>query len=111
MWGSVEFQLVLIGMLGVLAHNFKKISDDQKKKGFAIRKYFKEEWGSIGMSICLVFMLVIAHKEIPSIKIINGMPLYLTMGMWGYAGQSIFLSIVAAVRKLLKNKLDAVSGE
>ena len=94
-----ELTLFLLGVLGILAHNFIKLGELNKKdKEITLAVYLKTEKFSIIASVIIVLVCVIASHEIKQLQQFGN---YLGLGFFtiGYTGQSIIITKLGKLNK------------
>lgn len=94
-----EFTLFALGVLGVLAHNFIKLGEINKKEGgVTLAAYLKTEKFSVIASVIIVTVCVIASHEIKQLEQFGN---YLGLGFFtiGYTGQSIIITKLGKLNK------------
>lgn len=92
-------------LLGILIHNLVKINEINKKTNgdFKPGYFFKMEWPTIFISLCIAIVAIIAKAEIKQLDVAGG---YLGLGFVfiGYGGQSLLFKYFGRIEKKLKKE-------
>lgn len=92
-------------LLGMLIHNLVKIREINAKTNgdFKAGLFFKMEWPSILISICIAIVAIIAKVEIKELDFAGG---YLGLGFVfiGYGGQSLLFKYFGRIEKKLNEE-------
>ena len=100
-----NFILLILGFFGIFIHNLIKIDgiNRQTNGNFAFKTFFKIEWTSLLISVCVVVVCLIAKNEI---KQLNGVSNWLGLSFVaiGYMAQSIVYSFMGKAQKIIDDK-------
>lgn len=96
------FTLLACGIFGILVHNLMKIEAINRKENgnFKLGPFFKLEWPSIAISLCVCIVALIARTEIRQLRELGN---YLMLGFFaiGYMAQSIVYHFMGKAEKKL----------
>ena len=100
-----QFTLFGLGMFGILLHNLIKLNQiNRKNKGVVnYAAYIALEKFTIIISVCVVFIALIAQHEI---KQLEGVGKWLGLAFFtiGYSAQSIVVSLMSKTDEFIKDK-------
>lgn len=100
-----NFVLFMLGMLGILMHNFMKMDsiNKQYEGGFKLIKYIAIERFSILLSICVVVCAIIVKSEVKKLDMVGE---YIGIGFIaiGYMAQSILTKYMGKVDNHIDQK-------
>ena len=97
-----NYILFALGFLGILMHNLVKVEsiNRQTQGNFKIWPFIKLEWPSIFLSLCVVFVCLIAKSEIKQLEAV-GSWLGLSFVAIGYMAQSLIYTFIGKVQKII----------
>lgn len=100
-----NYILLALGLFGILIHNLIKIEGLNRATEGEInfKKFFRLEWPSIAISVCVVVVCLIAKHEVKQLEAV-GEWLGLSFVAIGYMAQSIVYKFLAKTEKKLKDE-------
>lgn len=100
-----NYILLALGLFGILIHNLIKIETLNRASDGEVnwKKFFKLEWPSISISVCVVIVCLIAKHEVKKLEAV-GEWLGLSFVAIGYMAQSIVYKFLAKTEKKLKDQ-------
>lgn len=94
--------LLCAGLFGILTHNLIKIDKILRATGgeFQPKQFFKLEWASIGISICVVVVSLMARTAIEELEAVGK---WLAVGFFaiGLASQSVAYALKGRAEKFI----------
>lgn len=95
-----NYILFALGLLGILIHNLIKIESINRAStgNFNAKMFFRLEWPSITISICVVVVCLLVKHEIKKLEAV-GEWLGLSFVAFGYMAQSIVYKFLSKVEK------------
>lgn len=95
--------LFALGVFGILIHNLIKINQVNRSLdgNFKLMPFIKLEWPSISLSLCAVFVVLIAKHEVKQLEQVREW-LGIFMVFTGYAAQSLIYATLGRAEKSLK---------
>ena len=99
-----NLMLFVCGFGGILIHNLVKIGKINKANNgnFKFMPFFRLEWPSISLSLCVVIVCLIAKQEVKQLEQVSKY-LALFFVFTGYAAQSLVYSVVGKAEKKLRD--------
>lgn len=101
------FNLMATGILGILVHNLIKINNINKRTDgqFKAGYFFRMEWASIAISLCVVIVCLIARNEVKQLREVGN---YLMLGFFfiGLGSQSIAYTLSSRIEKKIESTND-----
>jgi hypothetical protein len=97
-----NYILLALGLFGILIHNLIKIDKVNRESDGEIkwRRFFRLEWPSITLSVCVVIVCLIAKHEVKKLEAV-GEWLGLSFVAIGYMAQSIVYKFLGKAEKRL----------
>lgn len=99
-----NLMLFVCGFGGILIHNLVKIGKINKANNgnFKFMPFFRLEWPSISLSLCVVIVCLIAKQEIKQLEQASKY-LALFFVFSGYAAQSLVYAVLGKAEKKLRD--------
>jgi len=99
-----NLMLFVCGFGGILIHNLVKIGKINKANNgnFKFMPFFRLEWPSISLSLCVVIVCLIAKQEVKQLEQVSKY-LALFFVFTGYAAQSLVYSVLGKAEKKLRD--------
>ena len=99
-----NLMLFVCGFGGILIHNLVKIGEINKANNgnFKFMPFFRLEWPSISLSLCVVIVCLIAKQEVKQLEQVSKY-LALFFVFTGYAAQSLVYSVLGKAEKKLRD--------
>lgn len=103
-----NLMLFACGLGGILIHNLVKIGKINKANNgnFKFMPFFRLEWPSISLSLCVVIVCLIAKQEVRQLEQVSKY-LALFFVFTGYAAQSLVYSVLGKAEKKLKDDAES----
>lgn len=100
-----NYILLALGFFGILIHNLIKIESLNRANDGEMkwRRFFKLEWPSIALSVCVVVVCLIAKHEVKKLEAVSEW-LGLSFVAIGYMAQSIVYKYLGKAEKKLNEE-------